>query len=86
MSKINKIKKQATAMKVMILGFAVLILLNLAGWSIYLALHEFASVTLEKLGVVNYIVVNIIIAVSCVAVAVVISKKPLGKAIKEVLD
>jgi len=83
---LTKIKKKGRAMRILMLSFVVLILLNLAGWSIYLAIHESATVALAHFGIVDYIIVNILIAAMCILIAMLISGKPLKKTVKEVID
>ena len=83
MSNKNKTKLVRWAV---LLGFLSLLLINLAGWSLYSAVHDILSLSLSNFGVGNDILQNLLIVGICIVLVVLISGIKLNKAIKEILD
>ena len=84
MSKKNKTKLVRWAV---LLGLLSLLLVNLAGWSLYSAVHDILSLSLANyFGVGNDILQNLLIVAICIVLVVLISGIKLNKAIREMLD
>jgi hypothetical protein len=75
------------AVSTVIIGVIVIFLINLAGWSLYMAIHDAAINFLGGfLGLSDQIILNLLIVAIALAIVIILTRMKLRKAIKDIVS